>query len=273
MIRWRLWLLAVVSLGIAAPAVGGPATRPTPEEILQARITDKGPLLLHFPGIAGPRWCDRRLLAGLRDGSVKANFVIYDWTEHDPGIHALQAYQRNQREAKKIADLLVAHAAADPDSPIDLTAHSGGCALAVWALEKLPADVKVQTVLLIAPALSPGYDLTPALRHVEGKMYVFSSTLDVLILYSGTKLFGTMDGAHSPSAGFAGFVQPPSADPAMYRKLVQFQYRKDWVRYLDFGDHMGGMSRPFARAVLAPLIDAESGPSTRPQIQTDPSRR
>jgi hypothetical protein len=264
MFRRRFWFLGFVSLGIAALAQGGPTSRPGPEEIPRARITQKGPLLLHLPGIAGPRWCDRRMLAGLRDGGVEANFVTYDWTEHDSGIDALQAYARNHREAMKIAGLISAHAAADPDSPIYLTAHSGGCALAVWALENLPASVKVQTVLLIAPALSPGYDLTAALRHVEGKMFVFSSTLDVVVLYSGTKLFGTMDGLHGAAAGYAGFVQPPGADPVAYRKLVQFQYRKDWARYFDFGDHIGGMSRPFAKAVLAPLLDPGSAPSTRP---------
>jgi len=273
MFRCRYWFLGFVSLGIAALAYGGPATRPASEEILRARIAQKGPLLLHLPGIAGPRWSDRRMLAGLRDGGVKANFVIYDWTEHDPGIDALQGYARNHTEAKKIADMIAAHAAADPDSPIYLTAHSGGCALAVWALERLPAPVKVQTVLLIAPALSPGYDLTAALRHVEGRMYVFSSTLDVVVLYSGTKIFGTMDGVHSPAAGFAGFVQPPSADPLTYQKLVQFQYQKDWARYFDFGDHIGGMSRPFAKAVLAPLIDPDPSPSTRPGVQLDSSRQ
>jgi pimeloyl-ACP methyl ester carboxylesterase len=272
MFHGRFWLLGFVSLGIAALAYGGPATRPAPEEILRARITQKGPLLLHLPGIAGPRWCDRRMLAGLCDGGVKANTVIYDWTEHDPGIDALRGYARNHREAKKIAGMIAAHAAADPDSPIYLTAHSGGCALAVWALENLPASVKVRTVVLIAPALSPGYDLTAALRHVEGKTLVFCSTLDVVVLYSGTKLFGTMDGVQSAAAGFAGFVQPPSADPLMYRKLVQFQYQNDWARYFDFGDHIGGMSLPFAKAVLAPLIDPVPAPSTRPAVPLDSSR-
>ncbi len=168
--------------------------------------------------------------------------------------------------------MIAAHAAADPDSPIYLTAHSGGCALAVWALEKLPADVKVRTVLLIAPAISPGYDLSAALRHVDGKMYVFASTLDVVVLYTGTKLFGTMDGVKTASAGFAGFVQPSGADPLLYQKLVQLQYRHDWARYLDFGDHIGGMSRPFAHAVLAPLLDPPPSPTTRPAAGTNSSR-
>jgi hypothetical protein len=77
----------------------------------------------------------------------------------------------------------------------------------------------------------------------------------------------------SPAAGFAGFVQPPSADPLTYQKLVQFQYRKEWARYFDFGDHIGAMSRPFAKAVLAPLIDPGPAPSTRPGAGLDSSRQ
>lgn len=95
------------------------------------------------------------MLSGLRNAGVNANIVVYDWTDNDPGIHALQAYQRNQQEAQKVADLIAAHAAADPDSPIYVTAHSGGCAVAAWALAKLPPDVKVQTVLFMAPACLP----------------------------------------------------------------------------------------------------------------------
>jgi hypothetical protein len=31
-------------------------------------------------------------------------------------------------------------------------------------------------------------------------------------------------------------------------------YRSEWARFGDFGNHIGGMTAGFARAVLAPLI-------------------
>jgi pimeloyl-ACP methyl ester carboxylesterase len=203
------------------------------------------------------------MLAGLRDGGVKANFVICDWTNDDPGIAALQGYARNHLQAQRIADLILAHRAADPNSPIYLTAHSGGCGLAVWALEKLPSNVKVRTVLLIAPALSPGYDLTQALHHVDGQMYAFSRTLDSVVLETGTRLFGTIDGVQTAAAGFSGFIQPPTADPSMYQKLIQRTYQSDWAKYNDFGNHIGAMSRPFAKAILAPLVESATS-TTQP---------
>lgn len=269
MFRGRLWLLLCIVLGLATVAVGGPATQPASADILLADVSVRGPLLLHLPGIGGYLGCDRRMLSGLRDGGVNANIVVYDWTESDPGIHALQAYQRNQREAAKIADLIAAHAAADPDSPIYITAHSGGCGVAAWAMAKLPPDVKVQTVLFMAPALSPTFDLTAALRHVNGKMFVFSSPLDTVVLYTGTRLFGTMDGVRTEAAGFCGFIMPRGADPVMYRKLVSCVYRSDWARYNDFGGHIGAMSRSFAAAVLAPLLRSGPAPTTQADARVD----
>jgi hypothetical protein len=136
--------------------------------------------------------------------------------------------------------------------------------LAVWALEALPADVHVQTVILIAPALSPKYDLTRALAHVNGKMYAFTSTLDSLVLGTGTQLFGTIDGVQTPAAGFGGFVRPTSANPAAYQKLVPCPYQAAWQKYHDFGDHLGGMSRPFSREILSPLLRPTLAVTTRP---------
>ncbi|MGD0540500.1 MAG: hypothetical protein ABSB33_03170 [Tepidisphaeraceae bacterium] len=270
MLRGRLLILLGVLLGIVSMAAGGPTTRPSPADALLAEVRQKGPLLLHLPGVAGLLGVDRRMLAGLRDADVDANMVIYDWTEHDPGIHALQAYDRNQAEAQTIADLIAAHAAADPQSPIYITAHSGGCGLAVWALAKLPPDVNVQTVIFIAPALSPRFDLSPALHHVTGKLYVFSSRFDTVVLFTGTRIFGTIDGVQTEAAGFCGFMQPKDADPRMYQKLVSRAYQSDWARYGDFGDHIGGMSRAFAAAILAPLISP--APTTQADAQADSPR-
>jgi hypothetical protein len=205
------------------------------------------------------------MLAGLRDGGVTGNLVICDWTGDDPGIAALQGYSRNRVQAQRIADLIVAHHTADPNSPIYLTAHSGGCGLAVWALEKLPPEISVRTVLLMAPALSPQYDLTSALRHVDTRMYAFTSTFDTVVLDTGTRLFGTIDGVQTSAAGFGGFVEPPTADPTLYRqKLVQRPYQSDWARYNDFGNHIGAMSRLFSQAILAPLLTTNTTPTTEP---------
>jgi pimeloyl-ACP methyl ester carboxylesterase len=268
----RAFLAGVLVLSIASIVRAAPATMPTSRPTdadIQAEIRRPGPLLLHLPGIDGPRWCDWRMISGLKDGGVAANFVIYDWTENDPGLDALEAQPRNDLEAAKISGMIAAHARVDPASPILITGHSGGCALAVWALEKLPADVHVQTVVLLAPALSPQYDLSRALSHVTGKMYAFTSLYDSLVLYTGTRTFGTMDGVLSESAGYSGFVRPPAGDLQLYGKLIQKPYDPAWEKYGDFGGHLGATSRQFSKAILAPLLKDPADPTTRPSEKTD----
>jgi pimeloyl-ACP methyl ester carboxylesterase len=195
------------------------------------------------------------MLAGLREGGFYGETDVHDWTGNDPGIAALLARERNEREAQVVADLIEKRFRDHPKGRIVLTAHSGGTGIAVWALEKLPKDVKVDTVLLLASALSPRYDLTDALAHVRGGMYAFTSELDAFVLGAGTSTFGTIDGVKCDAAGRWGFEMPDDADPKQYEKLVPMPYdAKQWLREGNLGDHIGPMNRRFARNVLAPLV-------------------
>lgn len=223
--------------------------------------------LLHLPGIAGIKRIDRHMIEGLQDAGFSGQIETYDWTKGDPGIDALLARKRNDDEAATIAQKITTLRRTHSAARILLTSHSGGTGVAVWALEKLPPDIKVDTVLLLSSALSPDYDLTAALRHVSGKMYVFSSENDALVLGAGTKLFGTIDGVKTEAAGLVGFRQPSTADPAQYQKLIARPYQNEWMRYGNIGDHIGSMSRAFAAKVLEPLLVGAvtvSAPATQP---------
>ena len=87
---------------------------------------------------------------------------------------------------------------------------------AIWTLERLPGDVKVACFVMLAPALSPTYDLSKGLAHVSGSAYCFNSPDDDMVLGTGTNLFGTMDGVRCDAAGRVGFVKPPDADAARH---------------------------------------------------------
>lgn len=210
--------------------------------------------LLHLPGVAGDTVFDRNWMSALKLGGAADRVELFDWTCRHPGIDALQAYSRNWREAGRIARLISTHAAADPTGHIVLTAESGGAALAVWALERLPRKVRVDQVLLVQPALSPIYDLTAALKHVKGNIYYTSSPGDWFVLGVGTRVFGTSDGRNTDSAGLVGFRPPDRASATLYRRLVQLRYDPAWMRWGDFGSHTGAMSTAFAYHVLAPLL-------------------
>lgn len=213
------------------------------------------PFLLHLPGIGGHMFIDDLMTGGLRDGGLDAEIQIYDWTEGQSGLPALAAWQRNQLQARKIADLITQVHRADPARRIIITGHSAGCGLAVWAMENLPEDIRVDTLLMLAPALSPQYDLSKSLARVKNA-YAFISEFD-LILGPGTRQFGTIDRVKSDAAGRVGFSR-------QYPHLVVFPYDSAWLRWGNFGDHIGAMSKPFARNVLAPLLIAGTMPATQP---------
>lgn len=278
-------LFALLTLVIPAnarqqkpPEVAGQLTRFT----APPRAAAKPAFLLHLPGIGGTRGIDRTLVDGLLAGGVATRAVAFDWTEEDPGLGALTALDRNKREAKRIASLILNQRRRQPDVAIVFTSHSGGAGLMAWALEDLPPGVTVDTAVFIAPALSPGYDLSVALKHVTGKVYVLWSKRDKLVLRTGTEMFGTIDRVQTAAAGNVGFLRPgedgtavatpstrpaglpkdqpiPSrvvkfADPTQYQKLVGVPYDPAWRRLSNNGSHIGPMREPFAEGVIAPLI-------------------
>lgn len=231
----------------SAPAATRPVEPPPPPP--------PPPLHLHLPGIGGYRGIDRGLLRGLREGGYDARLQPWDWTGSDAGLAALVATARHRAEARRIAELIAAHARDNPGGQITVSAHSGGAGIITWALEQLPPGVQIDRLVLIAPALSPQYDLSRALAHVRDRAYVFYSPYDAAVLGMGTKMFGTVDGVKVEASGKVGFAQPATpADPSQYEKLVQVPYRAEWIKLGHIGDHIGGLSRPFSRAVLAPLL-------------------
>jgi hypothetical protein len=212
------------------------------------------PVLVHLPGVAGPMEIDRTLVGGLVEGGVAAAGEMFDWNEGRRGLPALNGYDENRRQAARLAKRLIELHAQDPRRRITVTAHSGGTAVAVWALEQLPAGVEIDRLVLLASALSPGYDLSPALSRVSGKAFSFHSSFDREVLGLGTRMFGTMDRQHTDAAGYVGFTPPPAADPRQYAKLEQIAYDADWQRYGHWGDHIGMMTSAFAASHIAPMI-------------------
>jgi hypothetical protein len=213
------------------------------------------PFHLHLNGIGGYRYVDKSLLRGLQDGGLEGRVLAYDWTGIDVGMGALLDKARHREQSKKVAEMLIAAWREQPGRRITITCHSGGAGICVWALEQLPEEVKIDTIVMLAPALSPGYDLSPALQHVTGKLYAFYSPYDAAVLGFGTRMFGTIDGPKGEASGKIGFRQPANAvDPKQYERLVQIPYDSAWLKLGNAGDHIGWMSRPFAHEVIAPLM-------------------
>ena len=134
----------------------------------------------------------------------------------------------------------------------------------VRALESLAeTETQVSGVVLIAPALSPRYDLSRALEAVRGEMVVFWSPFDVFVLGAGTGIFGTIDRVQGVSAGLVSFKVPSDFNDrakAQYKKLRQVSWRPGMASTGYLGGHVGPDSPAFLRKYVVPLLRPNQAP-------------
>lgn len=142
-----------------------------------------------------------------------------------------------------------------PDCQIDLIGHSAGGGVILGALGRLDDNLKVNHVILLAPSVSPGYNLVPPLRHVNARIDLFYSSEDVVFLKWRTGTFGTYDNVRSPAAGHLGFTPNPPLPPDLAAKLAQHPYDPNWRELGNDGSHMGPIAHDFVRKIVAPLLD------------------
>lgn len=140
--------------------------------------------------------------------------------------------------------------------PVYLVGKSGGTRIVAGALARLPAE-SVERAVFLSSALSPKYDLTPALRGVRRDIVAFSSPLDLFFLAAGTCLFRTIDRERSVSAGFVGFRMPPGADVTAYEKLRQVRWSPRLIASAHLGGHLGADNPRFLRRYVVPLLMEE----------------
>ena len=153
--------------------------------------------------------------------------------------------------------------------PVYLVGKSGGTGIVVGALEGLP-EGSVEAAVLLAPALSPDYDLSRALRAVRREMVVFWSPLDVVILGAGTWLFKTVDRVRSVGAGMVGFRPPAGLDEAGGRATPgsgRSAGGPAMARTGYLGGHVGPDSPAFLRKYVVPLL---TGPAAARNVEFPP---
>ncbi len=219
---------------------------------------EKG-LVIVLPGIEGRSIWNTNLAAGLADGGVDCAIVLYEWGTPVPGgfLINLTDHSRNRAEAQKLADYVRSYQDSFPSRQVHLVGHSGGAGMALMAVELLPDDCLVESLTLLAAAVSPTYDLRPALRSTRWHLYNCYSARDSLLLGLGTTIAGTIDREHGKSAGMTGFRVPDHlapADRAILSKLRQREWHPELNRLGNDGSHMGWTNREFVRDWIAPVI-------------------
>lgn len=212
-------------------------------------------LIWMFPGVEGGARSMASAVKGFRDAGVESAIEIHDWERPFGLIRNLTEQVRNRRDAKEIASRIDRYVEEYPNNSVDLWGFSGGGGLAIMVAEALADEVRIRNIVLIHPGISPRYDLTRALLHVDGKMVNFHSVLDGLVLGVVTTVLGTMDRVHGPSAGWLGFEESAAVpDRRLRGKLVQRPWSLDMVPAGHWGGHLSGRSYRWNKTIVAPYL-------------------
>src|SRR5229473_6365752 len=177
-------------------------------------VTSRG-LVIVVGGVGGIDIVGCAAQWALPRAGVSHEVIDFCWT-HGWGkvFKDLQDTQHCLRKADELASSVWYLKLVEPNRPIYLVGKSGGAGLVLAAAEQLPPEM-IERIILLSPAVSPTYDLRPALRATKREIVSFYSPFDKLVLGWGTSQFGTEDRYYGPSAGLRGFRVPgklPAAD-------------------------------------------------------------
>lgn len=215
-----------------------------------------------LPGVEGTSLQNINIARGLVDAGHPAAIEVRDWTtgSRTMFVYHLMALERNRKQARAIAEQIVAYQNQYPERAVTLIGHSGGAAMAVLVLEALPPERSVNRAILLAAAISPDHDLSTALARTELGIVNFHSWGDVAHLVAGTSVLGTIDRQHSVSAGASGFHTPDhltATERELYAtRLVQIPYRLEMLKTFNMGGHLTPTNRKFVAEWVAPYVAA-----------------
>ncbi len=215
-------------------------------------------LVLVFTGIEGRSFLNVGLLAGLIDGGVRSAAEVVDWTTGNKLLFLfhLRGWLRNNRIAKELATRIVDYQDRHPGRPVWIVGHSGGGGMALLVAGALPEGRQLTGIVMLATALSPVVDLSPALARVQTSVWNYYSSFDAFFLRLGTTLLGTFDGRHGVAAGAIGFRGPQLREAIASGRLIQIRWNWRMLSQFNPGEHFGCVHRVFVAEQIAPLIVA-----------------
>lgn len=202
---------------------------------------------------------------GLQQAGYKGHVEAYLWTSSfNPAVDQINrplAHLRALILTGKIQDYLRRH----PHNDVNIIALSAGTGVAVWAVEALEPDYKVNNLVLLGSSLSSDYDMSKALSRIKGRVFVYYSPQDP-ILDGPVRILGTIDGKlGADAAGLVG-LHPPGGTQG---KIVNISWEPRYEVYGWTGAHTDCTSEPFVRRFIAAHV---MGPDNRRPGRPTPAR-
>jgi pimeloyl-ACP methyl ester carboxylesterase len=215
-------------------------------------------IVLVVPGIGGDDSNYRGVCTALSESGNHDRLQVFDW---GPGwalcFVSLSSSDLHHHTEARLADFVAQWRAQHPQARITLIGHSAGAGVILGMLPRLSDNTgEIGPIILLAPALSPDYDLKPALQHAN-IIHVFFSEHDDLWQGIGPVLFGGYDSVHRNGAGRRGFTLT-NLTPEEKQKVIQHPFDPNWEPLGEHGGHFDWMKPDFVRKVLQPLIDLQT---------------
>jgi len=214
--------------------------------------------LVIVDGVGGFQFAPVLIRRMLRLEHSKIGTVYFPWQCGLMGeiFTDLMWLRRNRKMGAKLAEHLLWLRKDYPEAKIHLVAYSGGVGITVFALESLSLSINIESLIMACPALSPTYNLAPALCKVK-RAYALISKGDYGILGVGTTILGTTDRKHCASAGMRGFRLPcqiTDVDKAEYAKLKEIRWDPTQKTLGHTGGHTGWASGGWLARHFLPIV-------------------
>jgi pimeloyl-ACP methyl ester carboxylesterase len=245
--------LAVLLFSAATSAAVTPAGRwhcaPTPSA-LPSQVEGR---VLILPGVGNTRFHLAGFVATAAAQLPRFDVEVRTWGKPFLTIHNLRAHERNVATAARIAAEIADWRRTHPDAPFYLVGYSGGGGMATLVTSALPADVSIDRLVLVAPAISPDYPVaTEVLPHVREFVVNYASERDLQVGW-GTRTFGTIDRKNTSSAGAIGFATEDE-------RLLQYLWSAADEPFGHAGNHLAYLNGRWQAAKLLPALDPAVGP-------------
>lgn len=243
----------------SASGIATGRTCPVPNEI-SLRPAANGPLVWVLDGAGDLRGCSTAMSQANTLVGNLVELVPFPWSH---GYRRLLLDQTDLPHARtqgaRLAAVIRERKALEPGRRVVIVAHSAGCAVALAAGETLPPG-SIDRMILLAPSVSTGYDIRPAMEAAREGLDVFCSKKDWVALGLVTRVVGTTDRHWTRAAGRHGFVvrDPVAAAEAEAGRLRQHFWSAELAWTGNSGGHHGMLTPAFLRTYLFPLVEPGS---------------
>jgi len=230
------------------------------------RHLDGRPIVFVANGVGGSTTVSDNLLELNSDRNLGLRIQSVPWCRQNALFQDLLDNQAQLHAAARIACTVETIRKDCPNVPIYLIGHSAGARVVLVAAEMLPPNT-VERVIVLAPAVSCGYDLTGVLRASRGGIDNFFSAEDG-VLDAAVYYHTLADGTRDQAAGRVGF-RPMSADKKdleAYRLVRQYRWNEE---YHGSGGHFAWTLRHNMKKTIVPLLFMGT-PIIEPPLATSP---